>query len=702
MTQLFVHNPQLTILPYRHDMGRNFDRSDLVGHAARLICVLLACLAAMLGGPVQAQTTTTYSNATTGTINNTTTCAAPLVRNFTVGTSYTVTDVNIGVLVTHTWRGDLQITLQSPAGTRVQLVNGDINTISGDNFNVLLDDAAAQVVNTDSATGNHTTTAPPYQNTFSPNNPLSAFNGQNSAGTWRLEVCDLFPSADNGSFRRADLYLTSPPAAFADLSLTKTLIGAAPSNGGTVTWRLSATNAAGSPNTATGVVVRDYLPAGFTFVSASGSGTFNSATGDWTVGSLTAGQTKTIDIVGTISATAGATITNNAEITASSIGDSDSTVNNGITTEDDYATSSFVVAGTRTAGTPPTLFCPNGTILFDWDTRTWTAGSTSNSYALGSLGNANFVLSNPGTWLNNAGLGGQSPNLQNIVTGGLSPAQNSLIQLVDLPNQSSVVTTTITLPRVMAGAQFTVFDVDFGATQFADRITVRGSLRGTTVLPTLTNGVANYVIGNSAYGDLTSADTQANGNLTVTFSSAIDTIIIEYGNHSLAPANPGQQAISIHDINFCLPYTTLSVTKTSAVISNPVEGATNAKAIPGALIEYIIAVSNTGASSADTGTVFVRDNAPADAKLCLTTYGAGGPVQFTDGSPTSGLTYSYTNLSSVTDNLEFSSNGGSTWTYVPVPDADGCDAAVTNFRIRPGGTFAPGTGFTLRARFRVE
>ena len=682
-----------------------FCRSDIHGMAdfgLKLLCVLLACVGAILASPSRAQTTTTYSNTTTGTVNGTTTCTAPLVRNFTVSSSFSVSDVNIGILVTHTWRGDLQFTLQSPNGTRVQLTNGDTASTNGDNFNVLLDDVAPQVVNSDSPTGDHSTTAPPYQNTFRPRNPLSAFNGQNSAGTWRLEICDLFPSADNGSFRRADLYLTSPPASYADLSLTKTIIGSAPANGGTVTWRLTVNSASVSPNSATGVTVQDYLPTGFTFVSASGSGTFNSTTGVWNVGTVTPGQSRSIDITGTINATAGATITNTAEIITSSIIDSDSTVNNGITTEDDYAASVFVVAGSRTAGTPPALFCPNGTTLFDWDTRIWAAGSTNNSYAVGTLGSASFALTNPGTWLNNAGLGGQSPNLQNAVTGGLSPVQQSLIQLVDLPSQSSVVTTTITLPRVMAGAQFTVFDVDYGANQFADKITIRGSLRGSTVMPVVTNGVANYVIGNTAYGDLASGNTSGDANVTVTFASAIDTIVIEYGNHSLAPANPGQQAISLHDITFCSPYTTLSVTKTSAVISNPVEGTANAKAIPGALIEYIISVSNTGDSSVDAGTVVVRDNTPADAKMCLTTYGAAGPVQFADGSPATGLSYTFGSLSATGDSLEFSSDGGSNWNYIPTADSDGCDQAITNFRLDLGGVFAPTTSFTLRTRFLVE
>lgn len=573
----------------------------------RLTLLLLAALG--LAPAAMAQTSVTFSQTTTGTINSTTTCTAPLVRNFTVTNVFTVADVNIGVLATHTWRGDLQITLQSPNGTRVQLVNGDVNSTDGDNFNVLLDDAATQVVNTDPLSGNHSTTAPPYQNTFRPNNLLSAFNGGPSNGTWRLEICDLFPSADNGSFRRADLTLTSAPSNFADLSLTKTLIGAAPVSGGTATWRLTVTNSGASTQAANSVAVTDVLPAGFVFSSASGTGTYNSATGVWTVGSVPIGQSRSIDIVGTVNASAGATITNIAEITASSVTDSDSTPGNGVTSEDDYASASFVVAGTRVAGIAPTLTCPAGTVLHDWDPLTWTPGSTNNSYALSTLGSIGFSLKNPGLWLNNAGLGGQSPNLQNVVNGGIL-GQNSLVQLVDLPDLSSRVVTTITLPKVMQGAQFNLYDVDFGAAQFADTVTVEGRLSGATVLPTLTNGVANYIIANSAYGDGVANNDSADGTVVVTFTSPIDTIIIRYGNHSAAPANPGQQAISVSDITFCHPITTLNVSKTSSVISDPVNGTTNPKAIPGALVRYCVTVANAGTVSATT--VIATDTLPAD------------------------------------------------------------------------------------------
>src|SRR3546814_4189768 len=69
----------------------------------------------LAANPVAAQTTTTYSNTTAGTINAATSCTAPLVRNFTIGASYVVGDVDLGLLATHSWRGDLRVTLQSPA-----------------------------------------------------------------------------------------------------------------------------------------------------------------------------------------------------------------------------------------------------------------------------------------------------------------------------------------------------------------------------------------------------------------------------------------------------------------------------------------------------------------------------------------------------------------------------------------------------------
>lgn len=661
----------------------------------RLLAILVVGLFWAAGAA--AQSTTTYVNSTDAAINGTTTCTAPLVRNFTVSSSFNVSDVKLGFFAEHTWRGDIRLTLQAPDGTRVQLVNGDINNISGDNLNVLLDDSASQLVNTDSATGNHSTAnPPPFANTFRPNSALSAFYGKSAAGTWRLEICDLYPSADNGTFRHAELYLTSLPTNYADLSLSKSVSNSSPAAGATISYTLSVTNASTSPNSASGVTVRDLLPTGVTYVSDNGGGAYSSATGNWTVGTLTAGQTKTLTITVTVNASAGATVTNTAEVTASSITDIDSTPNNGLTTEDDYASRSFTVSGTPSAGTPPTLACTVGSVLQDWDLLSWSAGSTNNSYTITGIGSIAFAVTNSAS--PDATISG-SPVTSQTLTGGYAPANNVYFGY-DFTNRTDYATIAITLPTAVPGAQFQIYDVDLGS--WADKITVTGTYNGATVYPTLTNGVANYVIGHEAYGSAGAGNTTADGNLTVTFQSPIDSITITYGNHSGAASNPGGQVIGLADITWCKPYANLSVTKISSVLSDPVNGTTNPKAIPGALVDYLITISNSGVSAADSGSVVISDSGPANAKLCFDANGTGTPVAFTDGSPVSGLTYSYISLGSTTDNLQFSNDNGSTWTYVPTADADGCDAAVTNFRLTPQGAFKPSSSFTLRTRYKIK
>lgn len=562
----------------------------------------------LASNPAAAQTTTTYSNTTTGTISETATaCASPMVRGFTVAANAQVTDVNIGVQLTHSYRGDLRATLVSPSGTVVNLIT-NVGT-SADNLNVLFDDSAAASITTHT-TNDSTAAAPPYQRIFRPESSLASLNGQGSAGTWQLTICDSL-NGDSGAFTRADLTLTTVPITpYADLSLDKSVSNAAPAFGTSINYILSVTNASASPLTATGVTVQDTLPAGFSFTSASGFGSYNSTTGVWTVGSIPPGTTRTLTITGTVAATSGATVTNSAEVSASSAFDMDSTPGNGAAGEDDFDSASFTVSGSRTAGTPPTLVCPVGTTVHDWDSAAWAAGTTSGNYALTAIGTMNFNIGiSGGVFLNNATYGGQSPTRQNVVTGGFSPTQYSIFQIVDMTSPAGAVTTTMTLPTAVPGVQFRLFDVDYAAGQFADRVTVTGSFNGSPVSPTLTNGVSNYVIGNSAYGDVASADSSANGNVVVTFAAPVDTIAIIYGSHSLAPTDPGQQGMAIHDVSFCRPTTNLTIAKTSSVVSDPVNGTTNPKAIPGARIRYCILVTNNGSGTA-TG-INVADALPA-------------------------------------------------------------------------------------------
>jgi uncharacterized repeat protein (TIGR01451 family) len=149
----------------------------------------------------------------------------------------------------------------------------------------------------------------------------------------------------------------------------------------------------------------------------------------------------------------------------------------------------------------------------------------------------------------------------------------------------------------------------------------------------------------------------------------------------------------------------LTVVKLAIVRSDPVNGATNPKAIPGAIVEYQIVVTNPSANAADDGSVVVNDPLPEYIDLSVADIASlgSGPVQFVDGSPSSGLSYTFTSLGGTTDDVEFSDDDGATWTYEPVPDMDGIDANVTDIRINPKGAFAGNNAqFTLKFRVRIK
>lgn len=101
-------------------------------------------------------------------------------------TSGTITDVDLDVAITHTWRGDLRIELISPVGTTMELLASGYGG-GEDNLEVTFDDEAAGPL---SSVG-HTVDGTIDEVVFSAGaDDLSDVDGEDPSGTWTIRICD--------------------------------------------------------------------------------------------------------------------------------------------------------------------------------------------------------------------------------------------------------------------------------------------------------------------------------------------------------------------------------------------------------------------------------------------------------------------------------------------------------------------------------
>ena len=166
-------------------------------------------------------------------------------------------------------------------------------------------------------------------------------NGEyaNIAELIALNTFDPDSSADNNLNSEDDQDTVNPrPTGLADLSLTKVVDTMEPNVGDTVEFTLNITNSGDSD--ATGVIVTDVLPSGYTYIShLTTIGIYNEETGEWlTNGTIPNGTTETLIILASVNPPTGAAdeYLNSAEITASDQSDPDSDPDTA-TGEDDFA-----------------------------------------------------------------------------------------------------------------------------------------------------------------------------------------------------------------------------------------------------------------------------------------------------------------------------------------------------------------------------
>ncbi len=232
--------------------------------------------------------------------------------------------------------------------------------------------------------------------------------------------------------------------------------------------------------------------------------------------------------------------------------------------------------------------------------------------------------------------------------------------------------------RVFTNDQFTV-DLTTGSTTTATTTTTgagstvtNGSIPATIVSPATPYGLNEGAAGTTVLTYYTAGIACTNTyttSPTVLPSTLPGTVTPRYGDN-----------INCTITNTPKPATaTLTVVKTSLVISDPVNGTTNPKAIPGAVVQYAVTVTNTGTAAVDASTVVVTDPLPSGVALAVT----APVVVFTNGVQASGLAFnSATNVT-----YSNQAGGGTPYSYAPV-NSGGYDVAVRGIRIAPTGVMA--------------
>jgi uncharacterized repeat protein (TIGR01451 family) len=245
--------------------------------------------------------------------------------------------------------------------------------------------------------------------------------------------------------------------------------------------------------------------------------------------------------------------------------------------------------------------------------------------------------------------------------------------------------------RRFTGDQFTVRIMDDGVVTASSTTTGTGG--------TITTGTGDttlrQVVNQNAYQiDEIAAGTTVLGNYTTVMActnatSGSTTVLPTAVGGTITP-RPGD-SITCTITNTRRQIALLEISKVSTVISDPLNGTTNPKAIPGAVVEYTITVRNVGAGTVDASSIVLLDVMPAGMAFAV-----GTPVTFTNGSPASGL-----NTFNANTMVTYSQVAGGVAPYTYTPTGS-YDANVRGIRIAPTGTMAAATSGTAQPSFTIR
>ena len=321
--------------------------------------------------------------------------------------------------------------------------------------------------------------------------------------------------------------------------------------------------------------------------------------------------------------------------------------------------------------------------------------------------------------------GNQMPNISTLINDGGTTNNNLVVggvfsaRTATITSGTRTISTIFTFGTAVRDLSIQVNDIDYTANQYRDWINLSGASGAGSYVPAIVtpfstnNGAGAKTIGSSSLalgaaatpfnqtasegvGTGASGNNSNTGTLTASFVQPVTSATLAYGNYPLQSGETvtGQQAFGIQTVSFC-PMPTLTVAKTVVPWSDPVNGTTNPKMIPGGDVRYTITVLNSNASNIDSA-----DLGPLTDLLASTLTFYNGDID--DAGP---LTTNYdfapgsSGLSFAAGNLTYSNNGGATYAYAP---SAGYDAAANGLRFAPTGTFNANSSFSISFRTRIK
>jgi uncharacterized repeat protein (TIGR01451 family) len=298
-----------------------------------------------------------------------------------------------------------------------------------------------------------------------------------------------------------------------------------------------------------------------------------------------------------------------------------------------------------------------------------TAGNGRNAYVYPMIGTNNSYVDLPS---------------QNVINVDSINAYNAAYPAVTVPVSGFYTSGQTVYVRTAVSDPFGAFDISSATISIKDSNNAIVSAATLTNIVTSTTGTNTYEYAFT----IPAASPSGYWTVNVTANEGTEGMVSDLGTGTFRVG--------------ALP--NIMVLKSVQVISDPVSGSTTtAKAIPGAVLEYSVTVTNSGTGVADGSSLVITDPIPTNTTMYVST-ASGDPVTFScSASPACGLTFTYGNDVKYTNTyplpaVQTPPNGCGNFTYVPTGNYD---ANVKGLCINPEGTLNGGNA-SFTVKFRVQ